>query len=495
MKKKMRRKLPGLLITTTLCLAMVLFLLGLMRTRLFPNKLVLLAGGVFLLLAVIVGLLTATTKRMGRMIVGMVLTLLILAGLVIGTTYLMDAVDTLSDMTQVKVEITDVGVFVPQDDPAQSLNDALEYHFGMIESQDRAYIDTAIEQMEAEFGVRLTVSEFAGLEELLNALFTEKRIDAIVINSAYLELLGEMEGYEHLDGQLRELHASRVETELQSVVPEETKSFLTEILESPEEMYVDPSFVVYISGIDSRSGLIAKSRSDVNILAVVNPDTRQVLLVSTPRDYYVPLPISQGVPDKLTHAGIYGVDVSIGTLEMLYQTNIDYYFRVNFSGFEKIIDSLGGITVYSDYSFSSGSYKFREGENQLSGAQALNFARERYAFAEGDRQRGRNQMAVIKGVINKAMSPAILTNYTALMDSVSGSFETSMPYDKIADLVRNQLEEGGIWNVVSISVDGTGATKRPYSMGSNAYVMIPDQDTVDAAIEKINKVRNGDILK
>jgi len=211
----------------------------------------------------------------------------------------------------------------------------------------------------------------------------------------------------------------------------------------------------------------------------------------------VPLPISNGVPDKLTHAGIYGIDVSMGTLEMLYDTEIDYYFRVNFSGFERIIDALGGVTVHSDVAFKAtySDWRFKEGDNNLNGEAALEFARERHAFASGDRQRGKNQMAVIKAVINKAMSPAILSGYMGIMESVSGSFETSMPYDKIAELVRDQLDKGGSWNIVSYSVDGTGDSQKPYSLSTKAYVMIPNQETVDTAIAKINQVKNGEILE
>ena len=229
-------------------------------------------------------------------------------------------------------------------------------------------------------------------------------------------------------------------------------------------------------------------------MATVNTETHQVLLVSTPRDYFVPLSISNGVPDKLTHAGIYGIDVSKDTLAMLYQTDIDYYFRVNFGGFEKIIDSLGGITIVSDYTFDSQNvdgYSYVKGENQVNGAQALAFARERYAFSEGDRQRGKNQLHVIEGVINKAMSPALLKNYSQTMESLVGSFETNVPYDVIAGLIRQQLSDGGDWSVESYSVDGSGATKVPYSMSMAAYVMIPDMNTVNTAIEKMNQVKEG----
>ena len=305
-----------------------------------------------------------------------------------------------------------------------------------------------------------------------------------------------MDNYADTDEQIRKIYAYQAETVLDKPDKKPTQPDDWNILDLFGEKETDNGrvFTMYISGIDSRSGLIAKSNSDVNILATVNVDTRQVLLVSTPRDFYVPLSISGGIPDKLTHAGIYGIDVSVDTMEMLYNTEIDYYFRVNFSGFEKIIDALGGVTVHSDYTFTAGGYSYYKGENNLDGAQALRFARERKSFSTGDRQRGKNQMAVIKAVIEKAMSPAILTGYMDIMEIVSGSFETSMPYDVIAELVRDQLDKGGSWNVVSCSVDGSDGNKIPYSMSTSAYVMIPDQSTVDAAIAKIQQVKNGEIL-
>ena len=273
------------------------------------------------------------------------------------------------------------------------------------------------------------------------------------------------EGYENAPSQLREIYLYEAETVIEKVKEEPQKK---EESKTETQQQVDRVFTMYISGIDSREGLISKSRSDVNIIATVNVDKRQVLLISTPRDYYVPLSISDGIPDKLTHAGIYGIDVSMETLEMLYGTEIDYYFRVNFSGFEQIIDALGGITVNSAVEFSAGGHQYYVGNNDLDGDAALDFARERYAFADGDRQRGKNQMAVIKAVIEKAISPSLLVNYASIMESISGSFETSMPYEMIAELVRNQLDKGGKWNIISTSVDGTGDYQVPYSMSMEA---------------------------
>ena len=318
-------------------------------------------------------------------------------------------------------------------------------------------------------------------------------MDAILLNNAFLDLLADMDGYKNVRSQIRDIYQYKAETVIKNKVNKKDNAKGQSTL---AQNGGDRVFTMYISGIDSREGMIAMSRSDVNILATVNVDKRQVLLVSTPRDFYVPLSISDGIPDKLTHAGIYGIDVSMETLEMLYETEVDYYFRVNFSGFESIINALGGITINSPMEFTSiDGYYFNEGVNELDGAQALAFARERYAFEDGDIQRGKNQMAVIKAVIEKAMSPSLLMNYADIMASVSGSFETSMPYEAIAELVRDMLNNGFNWNIVSASVNGFDDYQIPYSLDTEVYVMVPNQDTVDAAIEKMNQVKNGEILQ
>lgn len=429
-------------------------------------------------------------------IIGIVLTVLVSAGLLVGGSYLDRGVKAVEQIVEVTVEVADMGVYVRQDDQAQSIDETKGYTFGILQEQDRENTDKALAELENTLGEDLNVKEYPGFAELVDSLLTTEETQAIVLNGAFIGLLPEMEGYEDAGNQLREVHIQQVETVIERVVekPKEDKKNDKKDTAEEEIQEDDHIFSVYISGIDSRSGLIAKSRSDVNIIATVNTETRQVLLVSTPRDFYVPLPISNGQPDKLTHAGIYGIDVSMGTLEMLYQTELDYYFRVNFTGFEGIIDALGGITVESEQAFSSGDYHFAKGANEVNGKEALAFARERKAFASGDRQRGKNQMALIKGVINKALSPTLLTNFDEILLSVAGSFEGSMPYEVLAGLVREQLSEGGGWNIVSYSVDGSGASKKPYSLSTNAYVMVPNQDTVNTAIYMMEQVKNGEIL-
>ncbi len=245
----------------------------------------------------------------------------------------------------------------------------------------------------------------------------------------------------------------------------------------------DSPFIVYVSGIDTSGSIALKSRSDTNILMAVNPRTKKILLVSTPRDTYTPLyGVSGSVKDKLTHAGLYGPECSMGTLETLYDISIDYYIRVNFSSVIDIVDALGGVDVYSAYSFTSqntSGYSFTKGYNHVNGAAALSFCRERYSFGNGDYQRGQNHIEMIKAVINKACSPAILGNFDELMEAVSSCVQTSLSADELTSLVKMQLNDGASWEFESMALTNTGSSSSTcYSLpGPSLYVGIIDEDS------------------
>ena len=259
-------------------------------------------------------------------------------------------------------------------------------------------------------------------------------------------------------------------------------------------------FVVYLSGVDTRGELTEKARSDVNILAVVNPATKRVALINTPRDYYVDL-AGTSSKDKLTHAGLYGVETSMATLGNLYGVNVEHYIRINFAGFISIIDAVGGVDVYSDQAFTSvgspGYYDpttFAEGWNHLDGKSALAFARERHAFKTGDIQRGINQMKVIDAMLNKIKSPALLMGFSKILDAVSDSFVTSLSQNQISALVRMQLSDFAEWNIERYTVTGTsGSSTKCYSAkGQKLYVMKPDEASVAKAKEMIAAVMGGE---
>lgn len=260
--------------------------------------------------------------------------------------------------------------------------------------------------------------------------------------------------------------------------------------EKAEKYTIDTgSFNIYVSGIDTAGRISNVSRSDANIIVTVNLDTNKILLTSIPRDYYVTLHSKKKL-DKLTHSGIYGIKETYTTVEDLLDIDINYYVRVNFTTLEKLVNALGGIYVYSDYTFtSSQGYQFYKGRNYLNGEEALAFSRERDSFASGDRQRGLNQQAVIKGIMDKALSPAILKKYTKILKSLSGTFQTNISNDEISSIVKGQLENMSGWDFESNSLDGKGTYGKTYSGGSTQlYVMKPNETSVVNAMKKINQI-------
>ncbi|MCD8231826.1 MAG: LCP family protein [Clostridiales bacterium] len=481
MKHRKGSKLPGIMITVILAAIVVVFDMFLYASRMVSGKYFLPIVVALAVLVALVLLLTFNTAKRVRFVFGVIVAALTAAVLLYATVALGKVTNTLDSMTATtETEVSYVGVYVLTEDTAETLEDVADETFGIMEEVDRSVTDSALEHINEELGMEVATAEYAGPSILVGALYGQD-CRCIVLNEAYIDVVVELDGYEDVEDNIRELARYEV-----------TETVETE--ESSEEASADSDYVftVFISGVDSRSGLVARSRSDVNILATVNKDTHQILLVSTPRDYYVPLSISNGQKDKLTHAGIYGVQVSMDTLAMLYDIDVDYYFRVSFEGFEDIVDALGGVTVYSDYEFSTGDYSFNVGYNYVDGAAALAFARERHAFADGDRQRGRNQMALISAIIDEAISPKILANYTSVLEAAEDNMEMSIPYDVLALLVSDQLDTGGYWQVISYSVTGTGDSAVPWSLSTSAYVMVPDESTVETASELMKAMINGE---
>ena len=491
MSRRRRRNdwIPGAVITIIVIMLSVVFMGLLAMTKMIPTIYMLIIGIVLAVIAAIIWLLVWHTRYTGRFIGGTVLAVIMIAILAFGGFYINKTRSAISNISGETTEVTQMAVYVKSDDAADSVEATAGYTYGILSSLDRENTDGAVAHLNSQFGTEVQTKEYAGLTELADGILNGE-VNAMLLNSGYLSVYEDMDGYTDFSTKIKEVGTVEVESTIQSA--EESTPVEPITTANGGKVYT-----IYLSGIDTRGEMTAKSRSDVNIIATVNTDTHEVLLVSTPRDYYVPLSISGGAPDKLTHAGIYGIDVCMDTLGMLYDIDINYYFRINFGGFVKVIDALGGITVNSDYDFDSKNilgYHFNKGENYVNGEQALIFARERYAFQEGDRQRGKNQMEVIRGVVKKALSPEILTSYSSILSSLDGCFGTNITYEEIAQILQQQLTNGGDWTIVSYSVNGTGATEKPYSMSQKAYVMVPDYNTVDKAKSLMEKVRNGEVV-
>ena len=485
-KPKMKKQMKLIALVLTLISVVLVAVVGVMLWNLdmLPALYYGIAMLVLLLLIAGISALILCARKVQVLIVGIVCSLLFDVVMGGGIYYLNGASSALKKITTTKTEVALVDVYVNADDTAQTIEDTNGYRFGILAELDRDNTDEAVTKINEDLGYEIETSEYGNYMQLVDAVEANE-IDAFILNTAYMDILVDMEGYQDVNDRVRSIAEYEVEHK-------------TQVEEKPvqEEDKDSDTFTVYVSGIDTNGPVSTKSRSDVNILMTVNTKTKQVLLVNTPRDYYVPLPISGGNRDKLTHAGIYGVETSMGTLDMLYGTSTDYYFRLNFSGFQTIIDALGGVDVYSDYEFVTlhGNYYIAPGMNHLNGSQALGFVRERYSLPGGDHDRGKNQMKVIQAMIKKMMSTDFLLNYTNVLNALDGSFETSVPMDLISEVVKSQLNSGGDWNIVSYAVSGSGDTQPTWSMGAPAYVMWPDESTVEQAKALINQVKNGEIL-
>ena len=429
-------------------------------------------------------------NKAGKLIMGIV-SLLLSGAMLYGVVAVNSVQSALSKIVgkMTETEITEVRVM--NDNPATSMGDTKGYTFGYIADADTKNTQSILDEISKSFGT-IKSKGYDSMTALADALYDDE-VDAILINQGYVDLLTEKDGYTDFRDQTRVLYTYTTTHEVDPIVPN------TSITKEP--------FVVYCSGIDARvDDISAKSRSDVNILAVVNPTTKQILLVNTPRDYYLPL-ARNGELDKLTHAGLYGIDESMKVLGNLYGVQADYYVRVNFAGLVKIVDALGGVDIESDANFSCvpmetpdgngdytyQKYSFTKGVNHVNGSQALAFARERKAFADGDNRRGQHQMTVIKAIVNKACSSAVLTKYQELLKAASDAFITNMPYADISSLVQMQLGDMADWNITTYAVSGEGSTEYCYALGDKAWVMIKDSSKVNTAKNMIQQVINGEV--
>lgn len=323
--------------------------------------------------------------------------------------------------------------------------------------------------------------EYKNVVELFEDL-QDNKIDAVLINESTKNLLDT--DLADMKLKLKEIYKVYVSIEKTDIVK------VVDITKKP--------FNIYVAGGDAYGSIDNVTNTDVNMIITVDPINRKVLLTSIPRDYYVNLPsFGDDAYDKLTHAGYYGIEESVKTIENLLDIDINYYVKVNFSTIEGVIDAIEGVDVYSDYSFKADIYPdyftFKKGMNHLNGKQALAFARERHSFKDGDVQRVKNQQKVLTAIIKKiTSSTTLVTNFSQILDSVGNSFSTNMETKNINRFVKMQLNDMRGWSIESQNLIGTDLyTKETYTYPSlELYVMKQDKKSVDAAKEKIKGYLN-----
>ena len=340
---------------------------------------------------------------------------------------------------------------------------------------DKNNIETLMSALKKDKKVDVKVDDVASYQEAYDNLKSGKS-KAMVLSGSYASLL------ESVDSN----YASNLKT---------IYTYKIKKKNSNSAKQVDSKvFNIYISGIDTYGSISTVSRSDVNIIMTVNMNTHKILLTTTPRDAYVKIPGGGADQyDKLTHAGIYGVETSEQTLENLYGIKIDYYARINFTSFLKLIDQLGGVTVHNDQAFTSlhGKFDFPVGDIQMNSEQALGFVRERYSLNGGDNDRGKNQEKVISAIVNKLASLNSVSNFTSIVNNLQDSVQTNMSLDTINALANTQLDSGSKFTVASQAVTGTGSTGQltSYAMpNSSLYMMKLDDSSVESASQAIKNL-------
>lgn len=468
MLKYINRFIYGL---SLLCAFIMLVLLILLDV--VPTKYLIIIGCVLGVIYIGLGIMSLKVKNKLLLIFSCVFSLIFGVISVVASNTIVETNSFLTNIGTVKEEGLYYVVVLKKSD-YQDLNDLKNKNIATYSLNDGHYSEI-LENVKEK--VHFSQKEYNDFSSLAKDLL-EKKVDAILVSDFNKEMLDDqIDNFEKLT---KVIHTEKVEIKSE--------------MEPSNISVTQETFNILISGIDTRGSISKVSRSDVNIVVTVNPQTNEILLTSIPRDYYVRLHGTTGNKDKLTHAGIYGINMSVNTISDLLNTNIDYYLRVNFDTLVSVVDKIGGIEVYSDTNFTAYSGdKFFAGYNHLDGTRALAYSRERKQFAEGDRKRGKHQEEVITAIIKKvSTSKVLLRSYSAILESLRDSFQTSVPTETIKSFVKNQLDEMPDWNVKSISLDGVGSSNYTYSMpGRLLYVMIPDETTVMQASTLINEMKQN----
>lgn len=476
-----------LMVITAIFLGWQLYALNVLPTNIQTP--VLLAITLICIIVILVKLEYKQSKNvsMGALVVSILLTVVFGTG----SYYLYRTNGTLASITAIRnTNDNNISLIVLKDSSINSLEDLAGKKVGVLKNIDKGGTEKALEQIQKEMPVEFEQVELDSVPQEAMSLYSGE-VDAVILNEAYRTNVIELEDYADFSEKTRVVFQAHFKTDATNEA-----LAVSDVTTKP--------YNILISGNDTYGDVGELSRSDVNMVVTVNPMTSTVLLTSIPRDSYVPVDCgdayacAEGQLDKITHTGINGITSTKRTVEKLLNIDINYTFRVNFSSVTNIVDSLGGIdievpegqeveTFYADSTLEG----VKEGWNHLNGERALAFARERYAYIDGDNQRVRNQQMVLKAIFDKATSPEIIVNYTSLLNALETAFDTTLSQDEITSFIKYQIQAMPGWKFETYQVSGEGSTLFCPSLGQAAYVTVLNQDTVALAHDKIQAVLDG----
>ncbi len=516
--------------------------------NMLPTKYWVIILAIFVILFLLMGLvMTLLTRRLQRKQKGKkgklfvwLFSLILSLGLGIAYGAVAKGLDTLDDITQGgSYQSHFISILVKNDSEYEKVSDLNEKKLGILQGIDDKNTQQVLQELSKLKETSIYTVEYSSIVEIVDALLNED-VDAILFNEAYIAVMDEIN--ENFEASIKKIHTFEILEKIEDVISpsdeisnEETDGIISsgedfsegqseentnescteetcteeecgsEETQAPTQPPTKPrphspkpsdvtkeSFTIFLSGMDKYGAVSSVSRSDVNMLVTINPRTRQILMTSIPRDYYVRL-ATKNADDKLTHAGLFGVQESVLTLENLFGIDIDYYVKVNFTSVVTCVNAVGGITVDNPRAFSTSLYHFPAGQIALDGNMALSFVRERHAFGAGDNERVKNQQRVLSGLIQKIISPAIITKYNSILSAMSGAFITDMTSAEIQSLIQMQLNDMRGWEIQQVSVIGTGSKSSTcYALpGVSVYVMIPNYANVADVANHIRAIENA----
>lgn len=467
-------------VLTIQVLASVALLFLLFKLGVVPTKYMLVLVAVLALLALLMYFFMKPAKGKhavnARQSIGKIISLVLSIVLLVGSVYVAKGNSTIDKISGADKTTVHYAVIVLKDSKIKSLsdikNESIEYNLTYDAKKDMNQVVAKAKQEESSIKYDQTSSDYSKLaDDLYN-----NTVNAILVNTAYNGMFEE--AHENFANETKEIWSYEVDSKVESFAKD------VDVTSKP--------FTIYISGIDTYGKVSTISRSDVNMIVTVNPKTKQILMSSIPRDYYVTL-ANKGKKDKLTHSGLAGPENTVKTMDNFLGIDINYYARVNFTSLITMVDALGGIDLDSDSSFSTMGYTFTKGVQHVNGEKALAFARERHAFGGGDNMRVKHQQDVLMAMMKKMMSPAIIKNYTGVLNSIAGCFETNMSSNDITDLIQMQINDMASWTFTQKQFTGHGVmqTGGAYMPGTKLYYMIPDDSSVSENVKAIKEVLNS----
>lgn len=491
MKNDLIEKILSIVCSVILVTCSLFLIFELVQLNVLPSKFLFMGVAVlFLIDTILILLLNFYSKKIVSKVILIVITLVLSFGSGFGGYYLLKTNSMFSNITDVTGKSKNtVSVIVKESSDMKDLRDIEGKKVGTLRLMGLVGTEACLEDIKSK-DITIEQMNYDSISNLMNAFYSDET-EVIILNESYRSNVEDIEEYKNFNENTRVIYQTTFEVEDTNKVNAVSDT-------------TQHAFNVLITGSDSRVGLEENARSDVNMVVTINPTTNTILLTSIPRDYYVTTVCdaadgcANGSLDKITHTGMTGVNTTKKTIESLFGIEINYTVKVGFETVTRIVDALGGIDVYVEPGYAvpellhGGGRGVTEGWNHLDGELALGYARERYAYLEGDRQRTKNQQQVIMGIIDKITSGSVLANYADLMDALGDTFQTNMSASEIQALIQYQMDKMPSWKVEQYMVDGTGDTLMCAALGQTAYVMVPDQVTVELAKRKIAAVMDGE---